>query len=297
MKAARTNDVAAAMAPRLAMLPPLLLPLLLLSADVGLCLTLAATSRITPVRSLNWIDSAPAQAVESRTFCSLRRAQRCTSTCCSAAADFNEIGKLPFEPVPELGPAETIFVICAGLKYNNWPRLDAGIERLYHYLTPRGRVALAPTPPKSGLQGGVTLDYFLENAGSAALGSLLMCSHFKLVGDLTITPGAETRGRLATQMVEVINEPDDAMLTALVTAPRSHHEAILDAVRRGVPPPELPVPVTPVPRRAWYVFSLEEERRPPYQGCWLLKEMFPMQKTKLQILNEGGEEFDGPDVD
>ena len=38
-----------------------------------------------------------------------------------------------------------------------------------------------------------------------------------------------------------------------------------------------------------------QERRPPYEGCWLLKELFHMQQTKFQALNEGGEEFAGDD--
>ena len=46
-----------------------------------------------------------------------------------------------------------------------------------------------------------------------------------------------------------------------------------------------------------FYFSLEEERRPPYIGCWLLKEMMPTATTKLQQLASLGEEFDGDDFD
>jgi len=36
-------------------------------------------------------------------------------------------------------------------------------------------------------------------------------------------------------------------------------------------------------------------RRPPHIDCWLIKELLSLQKTKLQLLNEGGEEFEGQD--
>jgi len=207
----------------------------------------------------------------------------------------NEIELLPMEPTPELGPVETMFVICAGLKYNNWPNVDAGMERLYNHLTPMGRVAIAPTPPKSGLQGGVTLEYFMANAGSAAVGALLMCSRFEFTGDVTISPGSQARGRIATQMVTVYNDQEDAELVSLVSAAPEQHAAILEAVRKGEKPP-LPSLIAGAPKASRFFFHLEEERRPPHQGCWLLKEMFSMQKTKLQILNEGGEEFEGADT-
>ena len=50
-------------------------------------------------------------------------------------------------------------------------------------------------------------------------------------------------------------------------------------------------------KKETFYFSLEEERRPPYIGCWLLKEMMPTATTKLQQLAALGEEFDGDDFD
>ena len=38
------------------------------------------------------------------------------------------------------------------------------------------------------------------------------------------------------------------------------------------------------------MLQMEQERRPPYQGCWLIKEMHSLQRTNFQIMNEGGEE-------
>ena len=44
-------------------------------------------------------------------------------------------------------------------------------------------------------------------------------------------------------------------------------------------------------RRFWV--QLEQQRRPPQQGCWFIKEMMPLEKSQLQKLIAAGEEFEG----
>lgn len=114
---------------------------------------------------------------------------------------------LPAEPDPELkwSAAETVRAVCLGLQFNDYPEQDSGLKRLYHFLHPRGRVEIAPPPPRAGLQGFVSLDDFLRDAASPALGSLLLCSNFQLNGDATISPPGPARGALATQMITVYN--------------------------------------------------------------------------------------------
>ena len=111
------------------------------------------------------------------------------------------------QPSKDLSVTDVINVLCRGLQENDAPKPDAGIERLYHFCTPPGRVAIAPPPPRSGLQGGVTLEYWMENAASPALGALTYCTSFRLVDEPVITPGTNTRGRFCTQLVEVGNSP------------------------------------------------------------------------------------------
>lgn len=189
-------------------------------------------------------------------------------------------------------------MICEGLKRNDEPQADAGVVRLYHFTTPMGRVAIAPPPPRSGLQGGVTLDYWIENAASVALGSLTFCTGFKLLGEARITPGSVARGALATQLVEVYNDPledasdPEAALEAMLRGDDAYLEAILQATRDGT---ALPPPPPQARLRSRFWASLEQQRRPPQQGCWLVKELLPLKKTEFQRLNEGGEEFEGDD--
>ena len=131
---------------------------------------------------------------------------------------------LPEVPTAGMSAEDTVHAVCGGLQNNDSPKEDAGIERFFHFLTPMGRVSVAPPPPRSGLQGGVTLEYFVENAASKALGALMFCESYTLIGKMRISPGSRTRGCLGTQVVEVANSPLEdesdarAALTALVDA-------------------------------------------------------------------------------
>lgn len=205
---------------------------------------------------------------------------------------------LPEVPTAGMSAEDTVHAVCGGLQNNDSPKEDAGIERFFHFLTPMGRVSVAPPPPRSGLQGGVTLEYFVENAASKALGALMFCESYTLIGKMRISPGSRTRGCLGTQVVEVANSPLEdesdarAALTALVGASDEFLEDILRAEREGSPLPQPPAEAC-VKSRFW--FSLEQERRPPHQDCWFVKEIMPLALSKFQELNEGGEEWEGDD--
>ena len=212
-----------------------------------------------------------------------RRVRAGAARCCAAF-------ELPDHPTPELDAIQTVHVLCEGLKCNDWPKADAGVVRLYNYMTGMARVALAPPPPKAGMQGGVELDYFVENAASPALGALIFCTSYALIGECRITPGSTARGDLAYQLIEVGNSPlednsDEASgLRALIGAPDAFLEEVLSAVREGREMPKAPVDVA-VKQRFWV--ALEQQRRPPLAGCWLLKEMLPLKKTKWQVRQLG----------
>ena len=220
--------------------------------------------------------------------------RRRTSTIHSSAA----VTELPLEPTDTLDAKQAVWTVCEGLRLNDDPKPDAGVERLYNYLTPMGRVAIAPPPPRSGLQGGVTLEYFLEEGASAALGALIFCSGFSILEEPRISPSGPARGALAYLMIEVGNSPlEDASdanraLRAMVRAPDAFLEEVLTSVREGT---ELPAAPPEAQIKDRFEVALEQERRPPHQGCWFIKEILPMKKTKWQALNEGGEEFEGED--
>ena len=203
----------------------------------------------------------------------------------------------PMEPNQSLDAQETVRLVCTGLEFNDWPAIDAGMERLFNFLTPQGRVAVAPPPPIKGTQGGVTLEYFLEHAGSPAIGALIECSGFSLVGEPTITPATVAHGSLATQMVEVYNEEEDIEISHVLQFNEVEIESVRKALISGEALPAFVSESSSVPTRTRFLLMLEQQRRPPYTDCWLIKELHSMQRTTLQVLNEGGEEFEGPDTE
>lgn len=204
--------------------------------------------------------------------------------------------ELPMEPQPENDAEDAVRIVCTGLEFNNYPVFDAGVTRLFNYLTPQGRVKLAPPPPKKGTQSGVTLEYFLDKAGGPALGALLACSGTTLAGKTRLMPAGNAHGALATVTVEVLNLPEDLTITDALDRPAVCAE-ILRAARAGEPVPNMAVTDSAPPVRSRYVISLEQQRRPPHLGCWLIKEMYSLQKTELQKYADGGEEFEGKDSD
>ena len=208
-------------------------------------------------------------------------------------------GMLPMEPSPELDAAQSVYMVCLGLQQGG--RSDEALERLFNFLTPQGRVAIAPPPAVKGRQGGVKLANFVADADHLTIAVLTTCEKFELVGEPVISPGSVARGRLAQQMVHVWSDPlcdggrtnPEAALKALIAASDKDIVPILEAKGRGTPRPPTPQSMLRLDR---FVISLDEQRRPPLQGCWLIKELFPMAKTALQELNMGGEEFEGADT-
>ena len=208
-------------------------------------------------------------------------------------------GMLPMEPSPELSPAQVVYMVCLGLEQGG--RSDEGLERLFNFITPACRVSIAPPVAIKGRQGGVELDHFLAEAEHPAIAALTTCDKFELIDEPTISPGSIARGRLAQQMVHVWVDPlrdgghanPERALKALLDGPDDHLIALMQAKKKGTPPPPTPLKML---RREQFVISLDEQRRPPQQGCWLIKELFPMAKTALQELNSGGEEFEGEDT-
>jgi len=167
--------------------------------------------------------------------------------------------ELSMEPDAKLDLLDSIRVVCTGLEFNDYPTRDAGVTRLYNWMTPQGRVALAPPPPKGGTQTGVSLDFFLDEAGGAALGSLLSCSSWRFVGEASLMPATNAHGLLATQIVEVLNMPEDLTITDALDRPAVCEE-LLRAVKAGEPMPNMPATPVRMPRRTRFLISLEQQR-------------------------------------
>ena len=136
---------------------------------------------------------------------------------------------------------------------------DTGMVRLFNFLTPAGRGMIAPLPREEngGLVFGVELDHFLATAASPAVGAMDKCHSVRLVGEPTINQGSMTRGALGQQLIEVL------------TAEGATEQ---------------------------FLVKLEQQRRPPLEGCWTVQELFVLKLTVFQELLLEGEELDGEDA-
>ena len=97
------------------------------------------------------------------------------------------------------------------------------------------------------------MERFVEYASSPAFSCIVNCRDFE-VSLPRITPGTQTRGPMATVMVQVRGWQDDG----------SEEEG---------------------QRVRW---TLEEQRRPPLSGCWMVREVIAMQDWFLFNGDTGG---------
>ena len=171
---------------------------------------------------------------------------------------------LPSGPSPSLDAEFIVSLICFGLQHLDTPDPDRGLERLFYFATSECRAAL------TARRGIEELDRFVGHANSQALQPLLRCSDFD-VGEPILIPGTPTRGAITTFVVTVWDK----------TTPFRHHsgferQANLEdcwLAEAGTSPSD---------RTELVRFTLQQERRPPLQGCWMVKEILPL---RLQFLD------------
>ena len=167
---------------------------------------------------------------------------------------------LPSEPDPKLEPDGVVRAICRGLQHNDTPNPNAGLSRLFNFATYECRAAL------TARKGKETEARFVRYADSPALIALLGCDSFELTQPPTVIPGTQTRGALATQIV-LVREARGFRY-------KSGHERPAEQV--GTLHEEN------------YLFTLEQQRRPPLAGCWMVKELLPMRHHMMFAGDSGG---------
>ena len=154
----------------------------------------------------------------------------------------------PTEPSPDLSAELVAQTVCRSLQWVDKPTENAGLKRCFEFFTFECRKAV------TARQGGQTVDAF--------------CQHGLLSPALQPFMGAR---RIDLGLQEATYTPAHPPLRgALVSIPVTIHGADVLSLqhpsgmeRNGVGQP----PVTNM------VLRLEEQRRPPYQGCWLVREV------------------------
>ena len=208
------------------------------------------TARLALTAMLVWLHAARAAAHVRSHACRLPTVPpstlRAPSTL-ACAVDSLAVLSLPHEPDPDLAPDGVVHAVCRGLQHDDKPEPNTGLSRLYRFSTYELRSAL--TRRENRVDDSEAR--FVQYADSPALIVLLDCHSFELTQPPKIIAGTQTRGALATQIVLVREERGFRW--------KSGYERPADQV--GTLTEEL------------YLFTLEQQRRPPLAGCWLIKEL------------------------
>ena len=178
---------------------------------------------------------------------------------------------LPGGPSIELKPEDVVLACCRGLQHPDVPTTNRGLERLFHFTTYECRASLTGRRGSSGGNGceadcAAHLDNFVREGADSlsvarSLFPLIRCPAFS-VGEPTRIAATQTRGAIASMVVavraaEAFRHPSgyakgEQAADSLYAASSTDTEGN-ELVR----------------------FTLQQERRPPLQDCWLVKEILP----------------------
>uniref|UniRef100_A0A7S1Z2H3 Tim44-like domain-containing protein n=1 Tax=Trieres chinensis TaxID=1514140 RepID=A0A7S1Z2H3_TRICV len=152
----------------------------------------------------------------------------------------------PSKPDPSISPELVAVSCCRSLQFVDHPSPDDGLRRIFPFFTWECRKAV------TARRGGDVLERFVEHGSlSPALQPFMGATRIE-VGEGTLTPKTQTRGDLVSFPVKV----HGAAVLAF------QHSSGLIRDRVGEEPP-----ITDM------VMRLEQQRRPPMQGCWLVREV------------------------
>lgn len=155
----------------------------------------------------------------------------------------------PTEPHPDLTPETVALTICRSLQFVDHPTPNAGLERCFAFFMFECRKAV------TARQGALTVETFIQHGVlSPALQPFMGAEKVEIgLNDITYTPTQPPlRGALASIPVTIRGA---SILSFQYPSGR---------VRNGV---AAEPPVTQM------VLRLEQQRRPPNQGCWMVREI------------------------
>jgi hypothetical protein len=103
---------------------------------------------------------------------------------------------LPLNPDPALSPENVMVCLMRGLRWNDIPKQNTGLERCYNFADSMCRAAVGG---HSSGAAGVSLDKFIAYAQNPVFSKMVNCAGFE-TEPINVLPGSETRGALATQV-------------------------------------------------------------------------------------------------
>ncbi len=152
-----------------------------------------------------------------------------------------------------LGPEDVVAACMLALQHNDEPLRDAGLRTCW---------ALSSDMCRSAVGG--SLDAFLEYARNPTFGALVGCASWSVASCKRVA-GSATRGAMATQVVRV--------------QPASRGASARHVDDDG----DEPGPSAAAPPRE-FLWTLQQERRPPRAGEWLVYECLAMSNAIAKTL-------------
>jgi len=179
------------------------------------------------------------------------------------------------EPNDELNGLE-VATLCMNALQHEMPQKS--LEICFHFSSDRCRAAV-----------GGSLDEFLHYAANPVFAKLVRCPSYEIRSVGPIIPGSRVRGDMQTILVEIVEE-GSSVNDALNEAIHSHNSHVkgggvanrrpieeriaeMDAKMRGetIPEPSEVEGARTKPIR--FLWTMQKERRPPRQNCWLVHEV------------------------
>mmetsp|Transcript_49352 Transcript_49352/g.57691 ORF Transcript_49352/g.57691 Transcript_49352/m.57691 type:complete len:243 (-) Transcript_49352:231-959(-) len=152
----------------------------------------------------------------------------------------------PTEPSPEMSPEFVAISCCRSLQFVDHPTESAGLERCFPFFAWECRNVV------TARKGGDTVERFCKyGVLSPALQPFMGAKKIDL-GEGTLNPGTMTRGDLVSFPVTVYGN---------------------DALSFQHPSGLIRDTIDSTPKESNFVIRMEKARRPPLQGCWLVKEV------------------------
>lgn len=154
--------------------------------------------------------------------------------------------KVPPKPHPKLDPMDIATLTCRSLQFVDYPSPNAGLERCFSFFTHDCRALV------TARQGAKSVERFVKWGQSAPALQPFMGASRVIIGDGTYTAAKPPlRGALVSYPISI----ESASILSV------RHQSGMNRVGVAAPP------ITKM------VLRLEQQRRPPNQSCWLVKEI------------------------
>lgn len=180
---------------------------------------------------------------------------------------------IEIQPIPELNGLE-VATLCMNALQHQMPKKS--LEICFNFSSDRCRAAV-----------GGTLEEFFRYAQNPVFGKLVHCCGWSIASVGPIIPGSNVRGDMQTILIEISKglSVQDALDVAIDNhnsqvkhgapkrRPIEERIAEMDAKMRGEPLPEPSEAEGARTQPIRFLWTMQKERRPPRQNCWLVHEV------------------------